>query len=969
VPLEGRVKRRVCFGYGLLDLDQLRILPPPGFRLGLSQTLGSNGTSSVTQTLDGLGRLANTQSGYGGTVVSEVDTTYGPCACSPLGKMTQQSEPYAPATDTPVYTVYTYDALGRTLTVTLPDGSATNYVYQGNVTTVTDPAGKWKQYYRDAFGNLVTVVEPDPASNPAPPVPSTNSYPLSSAPANTLLSSYLYDPLNHLTKVTMPRMVGGVLQTQTRTFVYDATTERLASASNPENGTVSYSYNGDGSLASKTDAKGNTETYTYDSYGRLTGIPDRQQTFTYDTNAPGMLVQASFASGVGPNQLSFQYQYSYTPAGKVADKTLYLQSANHAPASASLTTSYAYDNEGALMSTSYPGGPYPVLTYTRDALERPTALGGIVPGVSGVTYNAANQITGGMFPTGMGDSMKETRTYNNLQQLTRIQQEHWVSYCTPNCTWLDMTYNYTGGHNNGQIVSSVDAVSGETITYQYDALQRLSSASSTQAWSETYGYDGFGNLTGMTPTGSAPPLSLTVNPASNQVTGPGAIRYDANGNLVATPLWILTYDAANRVAAANGDTYAYDADNRRVYQRTAAGTETIWVYGAEGEKLETYTVTGIANNAIQLSVQSQNMYFAGRLIVAENYGVGVDRVGSVRWNAANGPTFRTYYPYGVEYSGTANDTEKYATYTRDSVTGLDYAVNRYYASIWGRFTSPDPKRRSMRLADPGSLNRYAYALDDPVNKNDRTGLCADMIAGMTMGSNASSPFNQMANLLQANMAFPYSGEGILTSLTSVLGQAGGSNSSTQVALQSIQSALANNAGSIDIVAYSGGAAAFTAAYAQLSAAQQARIGSVLYISPGAAGSVTTVAGATSVVLGQGGLDVVATFGTSVPPGTPITSTACSHTDLACLFNNALSQLATIESHGPCRSPGSFSLSSGVLSPAALPVLHTPGYWTPPLVGGEIYKSDGSSESSSNADDGLDPSVSSTITWGDVVPDP
>jgi YD repeat-containing protein len=34
--------------------------------------------------------------------------------------------------------------------------------YQGNVTTATDPAGIWKQYYNDAFGNLVTVVEPDP---------------------------------------------------------------------------------------------------------------------------------------------------------------------------------------------------------------------------------------------------------------------------------------------------------------------------------------------------------------------------------------------------------------------------------------------------------------------------------------------------------------------------------------------------------------------------------------------------------------------------------------------------------------------------------------------------------------------------------------------------------------------------------------------------------------------------------------
>jgi hypothetical protein len=37
-----------------------------------------------------------------------------------------------------------------------------NYTYYGNVITVTDTAGIWKQYFNDVFGNLVTVIEPDP---------------------------------------------------------------------------------------------------------------------------------------------------------------------------------------------------------------------------------------------------------------------------------------------------------------------------------------------------------------------------------------------------------------------------------------------------------------------------------------------------------------------------------------------------------------------------------------------------------------------------------------------------------------------------------------------------------------------------------------------------------------------------------------------------------------------------------------
>jgi len=85
-------------------------------------------------------------------------------------------------------------------------------------------------------------------------------------------------------------------------------------------------------LAIRKDANGNTETYTYDAYQSLTAIPDRQQTFTYATcpttnatgcvSAPGQLVQATFGTGVGPEKLTFAYNYAYTPAGKVSSKTL-----------------------------------------------------------------------------------------------------------------------------------------------------------------------------------------------------------------------------------------------------------------------------------------------------------------------------------------------------------------------------------------------------------------------------------------------------------------------------------------------------------------------------------------------------------------------------------------------------------------------------------------------------------------------
>lgn len=60
-----------------------------------------------------------------------------------------------------------------------------------------------------------------------------------------------------------------------------------------------------------------------------------------------------------------------------------------------------------------------------------------------------------------------------------------------------------------------------------------------------------------------------------------------------------------------------------------------------------------------------------------------DRLGSVRYGGPGGLGKQAQYPYGVEYATTANDREKYATYTRDSVTGLAYGINRYYASRLG----------------------------------------------------------------------------------------------------------------------------------------------------------------------------------------------------------------------------------------------------------------------------------------------
>jgi YD repeat-containing protein len=147
----------------------------PPFRTSLT-----NGRWNRT-TLDGFGRTIKTEVGTGdpvtGTVTSLSETVFAPCGCSPLGKLFAQSQPYAPSPTNKYWTVYAYDGSGRMLTKSAPDyaysptatplasnaASKTTYVYLGNTVTVTDPAGKWKKFTMDAFGNLTSVVEPDPA--------------------------------------------------------------------------------------------------------------------------------------------------------------------------------------------------------------------------------------------------------------------------------------------------------------------------------------------------------------------------------------------------------------------------------------------------------------------------------------------------------------------------------------------------------------------------------------------------------------------------------------------------------------------------------------------------------------------------------------------------------------------------------------------------------------------------------------
>jgi RHS repeat-associated protein len=721
--------------------------------LPMTQTeTGPNGITITT--LDGFGRPIRVKRKDGnGNAQSYQDTVYAPCACSPLGKIQQVSLPYPVTGSSPVYTTYAYDGLGRTLSVQKPDGaSTTHYTYNGNVTTVTDPATNTKTFIKDVLGNLLTVVEPDP-SNP---------------PSGTVTTSYSYDWMNHVACVDMDR--GGTITTawtytsngiscttvyaantgtrQTRTFVY-SDAGLLTSATNPENGTVAYTYHPTNTLATKTDAKGQTFVYTYDTSNRVTEIqkypygqyPNGQEdvcaqvNYTYGTNpyvdppySYGRLMSVSTLQTNCPSGTpSYSESYTYGAPGNVLSKTVY---ASGAPWGSSATINYTYDTFGRTVSIQYPFSYSPstysqtTFTTTYDTMGRPSGM----TDSSGNTWvNSAGYDYAGRLQTLTTLwSNLETRSYNTLGQLATIGWGAVQGYSAYGPTGT-LTYTYSATQNNGQITQATDGLTGETTVYAYDALKRLTSASNS-AWNETFSYDGFGNLTGKTLNGM--PQSIPVDPSTNRVSGAG---YDYNGNMTNGAGATMTYNEDNRMSSAQEPSqsmeyYYYTPDGKRFCRQMAGGDTQYTLYGVHGEALGTYSVN---NTATELSV-----YFGGRRLwqapyySPATYGAGAlfaDRLGSNRYvtstPASGGHYLANYYPYGdVPTVNVGLDQLGFATYTQDSYTGLDYANQRMYASTYGRFNAPD--RMGGKLKDPGSWNRYSYVLGDPVNLRDPNGTCA-----------------------------------------------------------------------------------------------------------------------------------------------------------------------------------------------------------------------------------------------------
>jgi RHS repeat-associated protein len=158
----------------------------------------------------------------------------------------------------------------------------------------------------------------------------------------------------------------------------------------------------------------------------------------------------------------------------------------------------------------------------------------------------------------------------------------------------------------------------------------------------------------------------------------------------------LGYDVENRITMATptwtADVYSYGRENTAgvrgalaVERNKIRPAEKVSFYSVTEQKLGTFQLQLNTSSpgppSLKFASAEMRVWFGSKLVTLNGASVTPDRLGS----------YGTYYPYG-EDRGTGNppaDREKFATYTRDSVTGLDYAVNRYYNSVSGRFLLAD----------------------------------------------------------------------------------------------------------------------------------------------------------------------------------------------------------------------------------------------------------------------------------------
>ena len=148
---------------------------------------------------------------------------------------------------------------------------------------------------------------------------------------------------------------------------------------------------------------------------------------------------------------------------------------------------------------------------------------------------------------------------------------------------------------------------------------------------------------------------------------------------------------------------------------------TVFVYNAGGQLIAEYT--GTPSNGGTSYLTSDHL--GNTRVVTKADGTVKARYDYLPFGEEIPSTVGTRGSVGG-YGSADGTRQKFTQKERDSESGLDYFLARYYSSPQGRFTSPDWSELPepipyADLTNPQSLNLYPYALNNPLSSADPDG--------------------------------------------------------------------------------------------------------------------------------------------------------------------------------------------------------------------------------------------------------
>jgi len=562
---------------------------------------------------------------------------------------------------------------------------------QGNLTTVTDNAGRKLSMVPNSRGHTSSATDPMGYTTA---FSYQNDRLAGLRDANGSSTRFETDARGGLTTIRYP-------DGSSEGWTYDDRGNALTWR-NRRGQVVSFTYNQAGRLTSKTLPDGTVQKLTYDSLGRLQRIEDSYGTTTYEYDGQERLTRIDYPQNrwleftydtagrrrSSLDQLGHRLTYDYDTLGRLTSVT---------DESSVVIAQYAYDAVGQVTRKTLGNGVY--TTYDYDASGRITELVNRGPDAAILsrfarTYDARGRVT--RMETHYG---AWNYGYDENSQLTRAT----LVSTDPEIPDQDLTYVYDAlGNRLRTIENSV------TTVYTINALNQY-----TQVGNRTCEYDADGNL-----IREAGPDSTTT------------YEYNVENRLVrvvkeensTSQVWEYSYNAlGQRVRSAENG-----VESHFVIDPAGLG-DVVGVYDAAGVRLAGYDHAGGLIRATDGSA-TVGFYTADPM---GNVAQVTDAVASER-------NVYIYDPFIGVLRQRASIANPFVGSGQLGVLSEEHGLvqmrARFYDPESGRFGSADP------IGVKGGINVYTYARNNPLMFNDPTGLavnwCGVISGGVQLVSGA-----------------------------------------------------------------------------------------------------------------------------------------------------------------------------------------------------------------------------------------